>query len=1329
MAKNTVEIDVKVDDKGTTKKVGLGAKKAAKDTDSLSRSSREASKNVKGVAQTASAGGKNFAGMARGMGGLVGAYAALAAQMFAISAAFQFFKKAGDLEVLKAGQQAYAGATGVAMRTLATDIQHATDAQITFRDASQAAAIGIASGLSPEQLTRLGTAAKDAAAILGRDVTDAFNRLVRGVTKAEPELLDELGIILRLEKANENYALSLGILAKDLTQFQKSQAVANEVLNQSESKYSAILAITGGGSVNQFNKLGKSMDDIVMKIQNFLLPVANAFADVFISLPLVGMAAFGLLLKGPLNAMGLSLVGMRDSAVAAAAARKAEYEAIKVGSIEAQREVDILNRKMSKTGSKLADRKGLAKPSPTLTALKDKGGYGNLNKKEQQRVNQALKAVEGRYKQHEIITKGIFKGLKYSMVSDMVNGLNQIEQAHIKLARTSKGVWHSIQVGAAFAKSAVISFGATLMTVGQTLMKWLGWLGILVTLIQMAYSMFSEAKEKTSMEVMLERTTEKVKSLIDEYADMMAIQKVWLESQPGEGGERLGAAMGQRIGGLSNEQQIITMKEYIKFQEKSARTGYESHAARLKQMQEERGFFNNYIGGIFRIAMMDADNIYQARIEVSTRKESGWLSFFTDQADLVSDAGERAKAYFTDQEELLQLFMDTQEGGSKAFEAYQKGLENFRNRTAGKALTKEDVEEYNRLKDAAEGVGNAFKSIPSLKQAATDSANKFFISLAPLTAADGAIAKYKTEWEGLKIVIDDATNVSKNDPIRQRAKARQAEITEEIRILDILNEAEKQRKIRTIKQTQASATAADIDHKLLKDLAVQNEKVNTVKDKYTGLLEKQHELELSIRRAQKLKEGEQIDEEALTGPQRRANELLAVQIALEKELLRIATKKNNALIEEFELRVAIQGATQLKAMGNFDANFLKQEYKLQEALNERIKIESDLEAVLIARQTRSDQLSNPFAYLGSEKKTNDMKIDALELEKEAKIEQIEAERRFKLEMLKIEEFIMQEKWKLLGAQMGAKLIDAKKASVLSLQAANAFRAANSGQGSVALNASAKNDADEVFNLESMIASASAVLAQLPEITRISGDNINAVAKNKTFGLQDAIDKLTHANYLLSDMGKLTDGLAHSLESNMSSAFEGIINGTMSMKNAFGSMAMGILKHLSKMIAELLAAKMIMMMMGMVGGAFVPSKAFSAGQANMNANISAQALASTAIPGGGNRYGGVMSNGKKMQGYATGGVARGSTSGYPATLHGTEAVVPLPNGRSIPVDMKDSGATNNNIVVNISSDGQSNTQGSTGPDMDKMGGAIARAVQVELQNQKRSGGILNPYGVA
>jgi hypothetical protein len=39
------------------------------------------------------------------------------------------------------------------------------------------------------------------------------------------------------------------------------------------------------------------------------------------------------------------------------------------------------------------------------------------------------------------------------------------------------------------------------------------------------------------------------------------------------------------------------------------------------------------------------------------------------------------------------------------------------------------------------------------------------------------------------------------------------------------------------------------------------------------------------------------------------------------------------------------------------------------------------------------------------------------------------------------------------------------------------------------------------------------------------------------------------------------------------------------------------------------------------------------------------------------------------GYRFGGIASGPESGYAVELHGTEAVVPLPDGRSIPVQMK------------------------------------------------------------
>lgn len=76
---------------------------------------------------------------------------------------------------------------------------------------------------------------------------------------------------------------------------------------------------------------------------------------------------------------------------------------------------------------------------------------------------------------------------------------------------------------------------------------------------------------------------------------------------------------------------------------------------------------------------------------------------------------------------------------------------------------------------------------------------------------------------------------------------------------------------------------------------------------------------------------------------------------------------------------------------------------------------------------------------------------------------------------------------------------------------------------------------------------------------------------------------------------------------------------------------------------------------------------------------AQEFASFPLSSGRSAHAGVGSNKalidrrtviSTLQGYQFGGIAVGPESGYAVELHGTEAVVPLPDGRSIPVDMPD-----------------------------------------------------------
>jgi hypothetical protein len=271
----------KVGDDNTLKVFASNAKKAGKELKNVEKAQDETTyATKKGINQTANQ-TKNFANLARGISGsLVPAYATLAANVFALTAVFGFLRQAADYRVLQQGQAAYASVTGVAYKTLTNTIVEATDAQIRYTDAAQAAAIGTAAGLTPEQLGKLAEAAKTVSIALGRDVTDSFNRLIRGTTKAEPELLDELGIVLRLETATKNYAAQLGVAKESLNAFQRTQAVTADVLGQVETKFAAINAIIDP-ETNKINKLTKAFDDLMNNLRSFIAGPAEDLAVFF----------------------------------------------------------------------------------------------------------------------------------------------------------------------------------------------------------------------------------------------------------------------------------------------------------------------------------------------------------------------------------------------------------------------------------------------------------------------------------------------------------------------------------------------------------------------------------------------------------------------------------------------------------------------------------------------------------------------------------------------------------------------------------------------------------------------------------------------------------------------------------------------------------------------------------------------------------------------------------------------------------------------------------------------------------------------------------------
>ena len=587
MAKNKVSIDVEIDDKGSLKAVGNKSKKAAQGLNQVAEGSRTTSRNLKGLGQQSSNATKNFAKMSQGMGGLLGAYANLAASLFAISAAFNFLKSAGDLKVLEQGQVLYAAKTGVAMGALAKDIIAATDAQITFSDASQAAAIGLAAGLSQQQLKDLGKAAKDTSLILGRDVTDSFNRLVRGVTKAEPELLDELGIILRLNDANEKYAAKLGKSANSLTQFEKSQAVANDVLDQARTKFSDIIG--DDTEVNVYNQLAKSFDDLIIKVKEVTDFIAEPFAKAITKTPLLGVAALGLLAKGPLQALGVNFGEMTKNSKEAWKSQREYYTDLKTQAKAASISVQGATDKLKAQAAQITS---LGSKSAILNKL---ATGGTLKGPDKANLKKALRAAELEYKNSGEITKGIFKGVDIAIVRDFKLAMNEMSVAQEGLVTKTKIVttrlnlyWNTVKLGLQGLKTAAITAGAFMLNA-------FGWISMAITLFTvLADYMGWFNKEQSKAEKAAEALTEKLKGLNAQWTKFYETQRKLMAS--GNTSTTI-IGIGNQLQSLSIEENITSINNFLKLKKEEAAIS-EKLQGLDDQRDRSRGHRRNQLKGI-----------------------------------------------------------------------------------------------------------------------------------------------------------------------------------------------------------------------------------------------------------------------------------------------------------------------------------------------------------------------------------------------------------------------------------------------------------------------------------------------------------------------------------------------------------------------------------------------------------------------------------------------------------------------------------------------------------------------------------------------------------
>ena len=246
-----------------------------------------------GVAGAGGASARDFADQSRGLGPLVRLYANWAANVFAVSAAFNALREAMSTDMLLRGLDQLGAQSGVALGGLAKQFAAVTDGAVSLRLASEMTAKAMSSGMSPEQFIELGKVAKGASQALGINMDDAVSRLTRGIVKLEPELLDELGIFTKLDKAVTDYARQIGKSENQLSDFERRQAFANAVLKEGKDKFGAI-AQEGNPYDQLLASLKNVAQDLLSIVNTVIGPIARFLAN---NTELLGVAIAGAVIK------------------------------------------------------------------------------------------------------------------------------------------------------------------------------------------------------------------------------------------------------------------------------------------------------------------------------------------------------------------------------------------------------------------------------------------------------------------------------------------------------------------------------------------------------------------------------------------------------------------------------------------------------------------------------------------------------------------------------------------------------------------------------------------------------------------------------------------------------------------------------------------------------------------------------------------------------------------------------------------------------------------------------------------------------------------------
>ena len=1136
-------------------------------------------------------------------GGIVPAYATLAANVFALSAAFQFLQTSMNTKNMIEGQKAFGSITGVAYGTITDSIRKATQGQLAFKEAAEAAAIGTAAGLNRDQLERLGEAATNVSIALGRDLGDSFNRLVRGVTKAEPELLDELGIILRLEPALKAYSIAIGKSVQDLNQFEKSQAIANEVLDQAETKFGAIQQVMepGAFALGQFTS---SFNDLLDILKEGLGGIAQTVLPFFTENVAALASALALVAVPILKIMLPNFELMAQSATKNVAKTQASLEILQDEYAQTAMASNALDSggadKMGAQGAKYT--KGKLKG----LGIEGKGKGGNLNQRQVAAYRRTWKKKEGIWKQMTKREQIDFKLSldKMDLADKASKGKQQISTKKSELIKRQlyKGtgvVYQQVQLQMVRA-SKVAARG---MNMALNAMGIIGIIAMVGSLASAFIGLFKKTDKLTEeRKAAMEEQASVNSNISQELERMLDLRTKTVEvlREEGKGEERISKLVKERIMMYNTDMNMQAAKA-LSSASLSAQSGKYSAAFDpdaeteddMRYVLRDRG--NSMSNTLEKVGETNRYEGAQGEAQQGLAGSLSGMSKLMSKDFMFNDGGLFGPENMVSAKDKLEEFSDVVSGGGKLNEKQISDLQKieaeYGSLSSRVTLAGEVQKTYdkNLSKMGGKGLfGSSMRNSISEMQLGL----KAQIEMATLTQEDGKL------------------NQDKLDGLNAQVLQVQAFSDELDKVLI------KEKAISDAKHTQGMEMEAA---KLTKDF----------ESNQSELLLKNEAKRIKLLEAEKVAQVALVAQKALTDP-------TANDEADAAENVRLADEKVLLVTEELRVQKLLTTELQLQ-------NSIKK-------TGQEIALNKKLADSLLKLGNAKFYAANPLAAKMS-KGTKDM-------------------------------------------------MSRKRNPNLAQQNYDA----------------GLNKLDNKFNQESTAKGGT------PQILGILTAQL-AIDKEHLLHVKTEAEKSEAERALNSALG----AAGGSLESGMTTGLMAVAKGDKKAKDAALDVASGVAEAIMKSLIESFVSTIMTQFITETGKAIVATSAEVTATNTLNGNmlLNTNAIiantAAQAIPLANGGIIGLANGGiTKPKGYRQGGIATQPTYLVGEGKH-NEAVVPLPNGRSIPID-GDFG-NNNTSIINVTV----NSDGSSSMDSDKaseFGKGIQAAVQQEIAKQQRFGGLLS-----